>query len=84
MRTYQPIWESLKVNHTVTIQANPSAHARIIKAVAKEKDKDLGFKVLVSESFQRSVLKAKINGNQVTFELNLLPLSPAQLTIGAI
>lgn len=84
MRTYQPIWENLKVNKTVTIQANPSAHARIIKAVTKEKDKDLGFKVLVSESFQRSVLKAKINGNQVTFILQLLPLSPSQLTIGAI
>lgn len=84
MRTYQPIWETLKQYNTVTIQANPSAHPRIIKAVAKEKDKDLAYRLLIAESYQRSVLKSKINGNQVSFTLELLPLLPKQITIGAI
>lgn len=84
MRTYQPIWEALKQSKTITIQANPSAHPRIIKAVSKEKDKDVGYRLMISESYQRSVLRAKINGNQVTFILDILPLSPNQITLGAI
>ena len=84
MRTYQPIWENLKQYSTVTIQANPSAHPRIIKAVAKEKDKDLAYRLMIAESYQRSILRAKINGNQVTFILDLLPLLPKQITVGAI
>lgn len=84
MRVYQPIWEALKTNKTVTIQANPSSHPRIIKAVTKEKDKDVGYKLMVSETYQRAVLRAKINGAQITFNLSHEPLTPAQLTVGAI
>ena len=84
MRTYQPIWENLKQHKTVTIQANPSAHPRIIKAVSKEKDKDLAYRLLVAESYQRAVMRAKINGNQITFILDILPLLPSQITVGAI
>lgn len=48
MRKYQEIWERLKkrADHTVTIEVHPAMFPRVIKAVIKEKNQDLGFKVI--------------------------------------
>ena len=37
MRKYQPIWLKLKRTGSASIAAHPLLHARIIKAVVKEK-----------------------------------------------
>ena len=44
-RFYFPIWEKLKKEKQVSITANRSLHARIIKAVKKEKWMDVGYKL---------------------------------------
>jgi hypothetical protein len=46
-RQYQPIWERLKKEGTVSITAPRPLHARIIKATTKEKWKDVGFKLQI-------------------------------------
>jgi len=57
MRKYQPIWEHLKEHKSISLAADSSLHDRIIMAVYKEKNKDVGWKLLVSESGERLRLK---------------------------
>ena len=54
MRKYESIWERLKTKdtngkHIVMVAAPEPLHSRIIKGVLKEKNKDLGFKLMMSE-----------------------------------
>lgn len=37
---YKQTWETIKENRSITIQANPSNHAKIKKALANQKDLD--------------------------------------------
>ena len=69
MRKYQPIWEELKETNIISLAADPSLHDRIIMAVIKEKNKDLGWKLLVSERGKRLRLKSKVDGKLITFTL---------------
>ena len=71
MRKYQPIWEQLKLYGTTSLSANPAMHKRIIKAVMKEKLKDLGWKILCAESGNIYKLAYKSEGKLVTFNLNV-------------
>lgn len=77
MRLYQPIWDSLKVNKEVTILASPEAHARIRKAVKKEKWSDVAFKF--SEDGKRLELKIWAEGNKLHFKLQELAPSATKL-----
>lgn len=45
MREYEPIWNKLKADKVVSITANRLLHPRIIKAVKKEKWKDIAYKL---------------------------------------
>jgi hypothetical protein len=45
MRYYEPIWNILKSKKTHRVAAHPALHARIIKAVIKEKWMDIGYKI---------------------------------------
>lgn len=83
-RVYQPIWETLKINKTVSLVASPAAHRRIIKAVGKERDHDIGYKLMIAESHQRIQIRAVINGNLLALNLTIEPLHPSQLYNGAI
>lgn len=69
MRKYQPIWEQLKQVNTVSIAADPCLHDRIAKGVKKEKDKDLGWRLLHAEQGKKSKLKIDKEGKAVTFTL---------------
>ena len=66
---YQPIWDALKSQGKVSLVAFPILHKRIRKAVIKRKDEDLGFKLMLSESFKYSILHIVEDGNTITFEL---------------
>lgn len=75
-RAYYPIWKKLKADGVVSITANKLLHSRIIKAVAKEKWMDVGYKlendpnfVVLSHTTSYSVLTFKLtiktgDGNQ--------------------
>ncbi|PHQ81755.1 MAG: hypothetical protein COB66_01400 [Coxiella sp. (in: Bacteria)] len=67
MRQYEPIWNRLKLDHTASIQAPVHLHLRIIKAVKKEKTKDQGWKLLVSEKNLAFKLHREIEGETITF-----------------
>lgn len=70
MRLYQPIWEQLKQKHKCDIAAPKAYHKRIKKAVIKEKDMDLGFKVLLAEEAKSATLQIESKDGILSFKLN--------------
>jgi len=71
MRQYQLIWEGLKLHHKASLLADPATHTRIIRAVRKEKNKDIGFKLLMGESNKQYRLLDDSTGNNLKFSLVL-------------
>jgi hypothetical protein len=71
-RKYHPIWSALKsptTNHTCALMAHSSLHARIIKAVIKEKWMDDGFKLLASSQRKSYKLVHSVSGKRLEFRL---------------
>lgn len=56
MRLYQPVWEQLKLKGEARVTSNAALHARIVKAVTKEKNADIVQKLLVAERYKKAVL----------------------------
>lgn len=69
MRHYEPIWLAIKKDFKASLKADPKLHARIKKAVMKEKNKDEGFRLLASEQGKGYNLKILITGNIISFSL---------------
>tara|TARA_R110000744_G_scaffold222789_5_gene341623 strand:- start:1 stop:252 length:252 start_codon:yes stop_codon:yes gene_type:complete len=73
MRKYQPIWDRIKniPEHTASIAADPALHARITKAVIKEKDMDKGWAYLQLEQevSKKYKLECSSEGKVLTFTL---------------
>jgi hypothetical protein len=69
MRKYYPIWSKLKQSKdgTASIVAHPLLHARIIKAVTKEKWMDTSFKLQVLPYY--FAMTYEVKGNMITFKL---------------
>lgn len=57
MRQYEGAWLQLKQRGKLRLAAPPGLHRRIIKAITKEKDMDLGFKLLMMDKFLRVVMQ---------------------------
>ena len=75
MRQYEEIWSRLKelpakeaAEVGISVTAPRVIHARIIKAVTKEKWKDLGYKILLDD--KRAVLTHYRKNAIITFYLN--------------
>jgi len=69
MRTYQPAWNKLKKDLVVKISANPRVHARILKAVIKEKDMDTLYKHQMADDCKRALISHKHNGAELIIYL---------------
>lgn len=71
-RIYAPIWNKIKSTGTAQISANPAYHRRIKKAMRKEKDEDLGYKLeqLEMKSPRRAVVTSRSSGSVITFKLH--------------
>lgn len=67
MREYEPIWNKLKATKQVSITANRALHPRIVKAVKKEKWKDLGYKLQIEPRI--ATLSHSTKGSVITFFL---------------
>lgn len=67
MRKYQPLWLQLKKNNHAAVAAHVAFHARIIRMVSKEKDMDVGYKLLCSEQGKVAKLKIETQGSRVRF-----------------
>lgn len=50
MRKYQPIWLELKKHSKVVVVHPAHLHARLIKAVLKERTMDTGFRLELAEA----------------------------------
>ena len=70
MRKYEPIWIELKKNKVAAIKATPQLHSRIRKAVIKEKDKDVGFKLTEADKGLSHRLGFTVIGPVLTFVLS--------------
>jgi uncharacterized membrane protein len=70
MRKYERIWKQLKQTKTSKLEAPLELHARIVKAVIKEKHKDLAFKYISAELGNSYKLAYEIEGLVITFTLN--------------
>ena len=82
MRHYEEIWVRLKElskqdagQKGISVTANRLLHPRIIKAVIKEKWKDLGFKILMHEDRYRVVLTHTRKNSILTFYLTYIKVS---------
>lgn len=69
MRKYYPIWQKLKLKSRQVVVHPPHLHARLIKAVMKERTMDTGFRLELSEANQEAKLFATSDGNMITFRL---------------
>ena len=70
-RHYFPIWKQLKDHHTVSITASRPLHARIIKAVKKEKWQDMSYKLQIEP--RRATLSHSRSNSILTFTLSFTP-----------
>jgi hypothetical protein len=70
-RMYQPSWEALKASKTKSIQivAHSRLHARIYKAVIKEKDMDTVFKLELADDCKRATLSHTSKDNILTISI---------------
>lgn len=76
MRQYTPIWNEIKINGCCDISTHRAYHKRVIKAVVKEKDLDLGYKLECTERYPpvQAVLRSSRSGSVIKFTLILKPL----------
>ena len=68
-RKYQPAWEKLKLENIVRIAAHPAVHARILKAVIKEKDMDLVYKMKMADDCKSAIISHKRNSGELVIRL---------------
>ena len=78
-RVYYPIWDAIKKNYTAKLSADPAMHRRIIKAVIKEKDKDISFKQTSRRLGLKHKLDYSISDDVITFTLTKSYLSLGEL-----
>jgi len=70
MRKYQAIWVRLKLHKTATLIAAPSSHLKIIRAVKKEKNIDLAYKLTSIEQGLKFKLAFHSEGDKLNFRLS--------------
>lgn len=68
---YLPIWNKLKTDRKVSVVIPQPLHARLIKAVIKRKDEDLGYKLMLGEESKKAKLSYTIEENIIHFKLKI-------------
>lgn len=68
---YAPIWNRLKADRKVSVAIPSPLHRRLIKAVIKRKNEDLGYKYLLGEQGKKAILEYTIHEQVITFKLTL-------------
>lgn len=69
MRQYQRAWEALKEHRQVSLKAPADTHDRILRAVRKEKNNDIPYKVECSISGNSYQMNHKREGDIISFTL---------------
>lgn len=87
MRKYQPIWETLKKTleekgiGVCSIAAHKALHPRIIKAVSREKNIDIGYKLLSTEKREKTIVYSRVQGSKITFYLRVFHIDKNDIRI---
>lgn len=71
MGQYKVVWQQLKDKGKVVLASPRTHHNKIIRALKKEKYKDLAFKFQLSESNRRAIFTSDSEGNKITFYLRM-------------
>jgi hypothetical protein len=70
-RKYEEVWQRIKLHNRATLaDVHPLAYKRIKKAVIKEKDRDLNFKVLNENDYFRLKIVYDVAKKQLKFTLH--------------
>jgi len=72
---YTIIWVKLKAGEEVKLSVPKEYHLKLKKAIVRRKNKDWGFKLLMSEANRRHLLSFKSEGNILTVKLHTPALS---------
>ena len=78
-RRYQPVWERLKVEHSVRIEADSCHHRTIKRMLSKEKDQDVAWKLVQQVKNTGPVLRFSSVGNILTVQLAFTKLGGLSL-----
>lgn len=78
MRKYYPIWQKLKTKRKVVVVHPAHLHARLIKAVMKERTMDTGFRLELAEADSHAKIVTSSTDNYITFTLKIY-LDPTDL-----
>lgn len=68
-RKYETAWKTLKEKQIVRIAAHPAVHARILKAVIKEKDMDVVYKLQCADDCKRAIINHRHNGGELVITM---------------
>ena len=73
LRKYQQVWNLLRdsPSHRIKLSAAPNLHPRIKKAVIKEKDLDVVYKLQMADNYSRSRLWFTSSGNVLSITLTI-------------
>lgn len=71
MRMYQPAWNLLKRELQIQISAKPNLHARIYKAIRKEKDMDTIYKMECADRGESATLSSTSSGLILTIQMHI-------------
>lgn len=76
MRQYEPVWNQIKLIGKCEISAHKAYHRRIKKALRKEKDQDLAYKLYNLELSPPmiAIVTTCSEGSVIKFSLKLHPL----------
>lgn len=66
---FRPIWNELKATGICAVAMHPRLHSRLVRQLAVTKDRDLGYKILLSNEGKKAILTKKIEGSRVIFRL---------------
>lgn len=70
-RLYQPAWNTIKLNGSIRLSAEAHLHARIYKAIRKEKDMDTVYKYEMAERGDAGWLSSSSKGTVLTIVLTV-------------
>lgn len=72
-RMYTPAWQALKLKGVLVIAAHPKQHARIYKAIQKEKWMDTVFHLEQLDKEIKTVMARSSKGSALTITLSYRP-----------
>lgn len=81
MRQYEPAWEALKKNGSVRLAVPKGLHRRVVKAILKEKYRDIGYRLQMLEKKIRLRIEYECTGNIVVLKLKQIPTFLTSVTV---